>query len=456
MKKLNTEEWINKAKSVHGDKYDYSKSIYINSREKVKIICPKHGEFWQKANEHLNGHGCKLCGGTSKLNTNDFIAKSREVHGDKYNYSLVDYKSMRDKVCIICPKHGEFWQLPLSHLNGSACPKCKGVNLTNEEWINKAKEIHGNKYDYSKTVYINSYEKIKIICPKHGEFWQLPSKHIMGQGCPKCGIDNRVNKQFLSTNDFIAKSREVHGDKYNYSLVDYKSMREKVCIICPKHGEFWQYPFDHINEHGCPKCGMIMSKSEEEIYDFLIHRIDENEVIMHDRTILNGKEMTLNNIKIALDIYFNDYINKEELVNKIYSEVIKHYMLDLLIGNNDNGEYNYEMMVSKDNAYLSPYSDFGLTFNFTSTRLRVNEEVNNSIYSNLKILLKEDKYYQEFINMYNKLNPFILEELIENIEQKRKIALDDNFKNIIFLSYSKHYMLVRNILEMLRNKNKIK
>ena len=164
----------------------------------------------------------------------------------------------------------------------------------------------------------------------------------------------------------------------------------------------------------------------------------------------------MHNIKIALDIYFNDYINKEELVNKIYSEVIKHYMLDLLIGNNDNGEYNYEMMVSKDNAYLSPYSDFGLTFNFTSTRLRVNEEVDNSIYSNLKVLLKEDKYYQEFINMYNKLNPFILEELIENIEQKRKIASDDNFKNIIFLSYSKHYMLVRNILEMLRNKNKIK
>lgn len=97
-----------------------------------------------------------------------------------------------------------------------------------------------------------------------------------------------------------------------------------------------------------------------------------------------------------------------------------------------------------------------LTFNFTSTRLRVNEEVDNSIYSNLKILLKEDKYYQEFINMYNRLNPFILEELIEELEEKRKIALDDNFKNIIFLSYSKHYMLVRNILEMLRNKNKIK
>lgn len=172
--------------------------------------------------------------------------------------------------------------------------------------------------------------------------------------------------------------------------------------------------------------------------------------------LLNGKEMTLDNIKIALDIYFKDYINREALVDKIYSEVIKHYMLDLLIGNNDNGKYNYEMMVSKDNAYLSPYSDFGMTFNFTSTRLGVNEEVDNNIYSNLKVLLEEDKYYQEFIDMYNKLNPFVLEELIEDLEEKRKIDLDDNFKNIIFLSYSKHYMLVRDILEMLRNKNKIK
>ena len=172
--------------------------------------------------------------------------------------------------------------------------------------------------------------------------------------------------------------------------------------------------------------------------------------------LLNSKEMTLDNIKVALNNYFKDYINREEIINKIYDEVIKYYMLDLLIGNNDNGKYNYEMLVSSDNAYLSPYTDFGLTFNFTNTRLRVNEEVDNNIYNNIELLLQDNNYYQEFLNMYNKLNPFILEELITNLEEKRKITLDDNFKNIIFLSYSRHYMLVRNILESLRNKNKKK
>lgn len=172
--------------------------------------------------------------------------------------------------------------------------------------------------------------------------------------------------------------------------------------------------------------------------------------------LLNGSEMTLDNIKIALNNYFKDYINKEEIIKKIYNEVIEHYMLDLLIGNNDNGKYNYEMLVSSDNAYLSPYSDFGLTFNFASTRLRVNEKVDNNIYSNIEMLLQDHNYYQKFLNMYNKLNPFVLEELIIELEQKRQITLDDNFKNIIFLSYSRHYMLLRNILETLRNKNKTK
>ena len=148
--------------------------------------------------------------------------------------------------------------------------------------------------------------------------------------------------------------------------------------------------------------------------------------------LLNGKEMTLDNIKIALDIYFNDYINKEELVNKIYSEVIKHYMLDLLIGNNDNGEYNYEMMVSKDNAYLSPYSDFGLTFNFTSTRLRVNEEVDNSIYSNLKILLKEDKYYNIVKEAFTSpiAKKYFNEDMLIKLLDEHKNGHKDNSRKI--------------------------
>ena len=113
-------------------------------------------------------------------------------------------------------------------------------------------------------------------------------------------------------------------------------------------------------------------------------------------------------------------------------------------------------MVSKDDAYLSPYSNFGMTFNFTSTKLSVDNNMDTSIYSNLQRLLENKDYYNKFIAMYNKLNPFVLEELINNLEKTKGLEIEDNFKNIIFLSYSKHYMLTRNILEMLRNKNKTK
>ena len=332
MKKLTTEEWISKAKEVHGDKYDYSKSKYTNSRNKIKIICPIHGEFEQVAHDHLLGHGCYRCCKTTKFSLSDFIKQAIEIHGDKYDYSKVNYKSMREKVCIICHKHGEFWQLPSSHLNGCGCPKCSGIKLTTEEWISKAKEVHGDKYDYSKSKYTNSRDKVKIICPTHGEFEQTPSKHLQGQGCPKCAFENRVNKQFLTTSDFIKKAIEIHGDKYDYSKVNYKSMREKVCIICHKHGEFWQYPFDHINEHGCNKCGMINSKSEEEIYNYLCEKIGKDEIIMHDRTVLNGKEIDIYLPKYKVGIEYNGLLWHSEKYNKD-----KYYHLNKMKLCNDKG-----------------------------------------------------------------------------------------------------------------------
>ena len=107
MRKLTTKEFIEKAREVHGDKYDYSKVRYANSKTKVCIICPKHGEFWQEANSHLQGSGCSKCCGNNSYATEEFIEKAREVHGDKYNYSKVEYKGMHTKVCIICPEHGK-------------------------------------------------------------------------------------------------------------------------------------------------------------------------------------------------------------------------------------------------------------------------------------------------------------------------------------------------------------
>ena len=114
-----------------------------------------------------------------KLTTNEFIEKSRKVHGDKYDYSKVNYVNAKTKVCIICPIHGEFWQTPDLHLQGSGCSLCGGkIQLSEDEFIRRANLVHNNKYDYSKVNYINYHTKICIICPIHGEFWQEPANHL--------------------------------------------------------------------------------------------------------------------------------------------------------------------------------------------------------------------------------------------------------------------------------------
>ena len=199
----------------------------------------------------------------------EFIEKAREIHGDKYDYSKVEYINNHTKVCIICPEHGEFWQMPNDHLKGCGCSSCCGLKkLTTEEFIKKARKIHGDKYDYSKVEYINNETMVCIICSEHGEFWQTPHTHLKGGGCPKCRYINAWNTRGrISTEEFIEKARRIHGNKYDYSKVEYKDNRTKVCIICPEHGELWQTPNDHLNNRGCPICSE--SYLEKEIRVFL-------------------------------------------------------------------------------------------------------------------------------------------------------------------------------------------
>jgi len=251
------EVFLSKAKEAHGNKYDYSKVQYVNSLTEVCIICPEHGEFWQKAGQHWRGSGCRRCSGIAKHTTASFVEKSREVHGDKYSYSLVDYKGNKSKVKIICPVHGEFEQIPLDHTKGRGCNKC-GVEsrsalarTSHEDFLQKAKAIHGNRYDYSEVKYIDTDTKVCIICPEHGEFWQIPGHHTKGHGCRKCS-----GTAPLTTEEFVAEARDIHTGKYNYSKVNYKNRKIKVCIICPEHGEFWQIPGDHSRGIGCPKCSV--------------------------------------------------------------------------------------------------------------------------------------------------------------------------------------------------------
>ena len=190
-----------------------------------------------------------------RITTDDFIKKAKEVHGDKYDYSKVEYINNSTKVCIICPEHGEFWQIPINHLKGFGCAKCTNNHrYTTEEWIKKVINIHGDRYNYSKANYVNRKTKVCIICPEHGEFWQRAGDHMDGQGCPGCTGKNISLKKRANEEDVIRRFKEVHGDKYDYSKVEYVNMYKKVCIICPEHGEFWQMPINHLKERGCYKC----------------------------------------------------------------------------------------------------------------------------------------------------------------------------------------------------------
>ena len=184
-KKLTKEKFIEKAKSVHGDLYDYSKVEYINSATKVKIICNKHGEFEQRPNAHLAGSICLKCsnennGLTKKLTKEKFIEKAKSVHGDLYDYSKIEYKGSHIKICIIHPEFGEFWQMPYAHLQGQGFDPRR--NEDKNSFIEKAKSVHGDLYDYSKVEYKGSKIRVCIIHPEFGEFWQTPNAHLQGQG----------------------------------------------------------------------------------------------------------------------------------------------------------------------------------------------------------------------------------------------------------------------------------
>lgn len=188
----------------------------------------------------------------------EFIEKSNRIHNFKYDYSKVKYSNNCTKVCIICPTHGEFYQIPNSHSRGGGCDKCRidGKRSTKEEFIIKARNVHGNKYNYDKVNYKTALSKVEIICPEHGSFKQTPNKHISRkQGCVKCGKEALSKKTRKSKKVFIEEANIIHNNKYDYSLVDYQTCKIKVKIVCPKHGEFKQSPSKHLSGDGCPICG---------------------------------------------------------------------------------------------------------------------------------------------------------------------------------------------------------
>jgi len=258
-----TDTFIKDAIEIHGEcTYDYSKVVYVKSKEKVTIICPEHDEFTQQPGSHLQGQGCPHCVGTAPLTNKTFIERANKKHGEcTYDYSKVEYRRNKDKVIIGCSieGHGDFEQAPSSHLQGNGCPHCAGVaQLNTEIFIKRAIEEHGKgTYDYSKVLYVRTMDKVTIICKKHGNFEQAAHSHLKGIGCDQCGGSAQ-----LTTETFIQKAKEIHGTIYDYTKVEYVRSNEKVTIICSieEHSDFEQTPNSHLQGQGCPHCKADVSQ----------------------------------------------------------------------------------------------------------------------------------------------------------------------------------------------------
>ena len=187
VKKVTQEEFIERSNKAHNNRYDYSKATYKSIETKVCIICPEHGEFWQTPHSHMNGFGCDKCGGTYEVSFDEFLKRSKEVHGDTYNYDKVDYVDFKTRVTLTCKLHGDFSQSPRNHVYGKGCPICGGA-APRQKWevVRDCQKVHGDRYDYTKTEYVSKYKKITITCKEHGDFKQLLNNHLSGSDCPLC------------------------------------------------------------------------------------------------------------------------------------------------------------------------------------------------------------------------------------------------------------------------------
>ena len=253
----NLETFIQKAQFVHGDKFGYDKAEYVNAKSKITITCPIHRDFQQTPSDHLNGYGCRDCYfDSNRSNTDEFIEKSKLVHGDKYSYEKTEYTGSKSKLTITCPIHGDFEQKPNAHLSGHGCASCRydSDRSNTEEFIQKTKEIHDNKYSYEKTEYSGALTKVIITCPIHGDFQQLPNSHLNGRGCPSCAYESNPGGYTNNKEEYKEQPAILYHVRFTVKETDeafekigitVKSVKDRFSQISKNH----ELKLEVINEY---------------------------------------------------------------------------------------------------------------------------------------------------------------------------------------------------------------
>lgn len=306
---MTKENFIKKAREIHGYKYDYSLVDFKNINDKIAIICPKHGIFYQQVRKHIyDKQGCPKCAGKTgvKYTTESFIERCKTLPDiESIKFNDVEYAGYKQKVKLYCTQkdnngneHGYFYITPDHFFGGERCPKCRYIKSANAKRRSLddvkaiAAKIHNGKYDYSLiTEYKNDRIKYPIICPEHGVFYQTFNNHIKGkQGCPECGRKKSDLNRRMPFEEFKKKANEVHNGKYKYVEESYVSASDKLKIICPLHGEFEQDGENHISlRQGCPKCGNFASSGESEIYHYVCSLIGQDKVKERYKGAIDGK-----------------------------------------------------------------------------------------------------------------------------------------------------------------------
>ena len=265
-----------------------------------------------------------------KSNTEEFIKKAKFIHGNKYDYSLVQYLNNKTKVEIICniEGHKNFMQTPDAHINkGNGCPECKKCKLSysTDTFIKKANKVHSNYYTYQSTVYTLAGNAVTVTCPVHGDFSVRANQHLAGQICMKCDIANKTK----SVEEYLLEAAAIHNDKYDYSLVNYTTNKEQIRIVCPMHGEFKQRASDHLAGAGCPGCAVSGFNRNKPAYLYYLKiTTDTNQVLykigITNRTVNERFNLTdLQKIEIVKQkLYENgqDALDWETRLKRMYKE----------------------------------------------------------------------------------------------------------------------------------------
>jgi very-short-patch-repair endonuclease len=277
-KRLTTEEYIKRARSIHGNEYDYSLVKFKNSSTKIKIKCSIHGVFEVLPQSHANTNGkgakCGKCKGFNKTIA-EYETQAKKIHGNKYDYSKAKYVGADKKIEIICNKHGAFWQRASNHLLGRGCDDCgdedrlKFKTKDISVFLKQARLTHKELYKYDKVNYINSHTNVLITCKKHGDFPQLPSHHLKGSGCPECANEQTGLRTRITKEEFIKQSNIIHDNKYDYSETKVQGSHKYLTVICSKHGAWDVLQTNHLSGYGCPKC---LHKAEGRICEYILKK----------------------------------------------------------------------------------------------------------------------------------------------------------------------------------------